>query len=156
MAAALFRHALDAQDEPLKSLTVSSAGISAYPGQPANANSIEALRKVGIDLGDHQSRPIDQPLAERALAYFGMTDSHIAMINLQLDPPPENAFLMRQFIENNEDLQIPDPFGLSLEHYEAARDSMVEAIPSLVEAVRILYEREQERNAQDREVPAEE
>ena len=156
MAAALFRHALDAQDEPLKSLKVSSAGISAYAGQSANPNSVEALRKVGINLGNHESQPLDRNKADRALAYFGMTDSHLAMMNLQIDPPPTNAFLMRQFIEGETDLQIPDPFGLSLSHYEASRDSMVEAIPSLVEAVKILYQKELEQTNQDREVKAEE
>lgn len=138
MAAALFRHALDAQDEPLRSLRVSSAGISAYAGQPASANSAKALKKVGLDLSCHQSQPITQELVDRALAFFCMTDTHLAMLHYQIDPPPKNAFLMRQFIESADGNQIPDPFGMDLRHYESCRDSMVEAIPSLVEVVRRL------------------
>ena len=138
MAAALFRHALDAQDEPLRSLTVSSAGISAYPGQAASGNSAKALQKVGIDLSGHRSRSLSQDLVDRALAFFCMTDTHLAMLHYQIDPAPQNAFLMRQFMPGTEDLQIPDPFGMDLSSYEACRDSMVEAIPSLIHAVRRL------------------
>lgn len=135
MAAALFRHALDAQDEPLRSLRVSSAGVSAFPGQPASKNSVEALKKVNIKLDHHLSQPLSQELVNNALAFFCMTDSHLAMLSYQIDPPPPNAFLMRQFLGNGADDQIPDPFGGNLSLYEACRDSMVEAIPSLIQVV---------------------
>ncbi len=140
MAAALFRHALDAQEAPLSSLKVSSAGVSAFPGQLASENSVEALKKVGIDLKDHKSQGLSQDLVDNALAFFCMTDSHLAMLNYQIDPPPPNAFLMRQFIGDGIDDQIPDPFGGNLRQYEACRDSMVEAIPSLLEIVRKLHD----------------
>lgn len=140
MAAALFRHALDAQEEPLRSLKVSSAGVSAFPGQGASENSAEALEKVGIKLENHKSQGLSQELVDNALAFFCMTDSHLAMLNYQIDPPPPNAFLMRQFIREGSDDQIPDPFGGNLPQYEACRDSMVEAVPSLIEVVKKLHE----------------
>jgi len=143
MAAALFRHALKGKDEPLGSLRTSSAGVSAYPGQAASANSIEAMRKVGIDLADHASQPLSQELVDNALAFFCMTESHLAMLSYQIDPPPENAFLMRQFVDDSSDLQIPDPYGGDLLRYEACRDSMVEAIPSLILAVEKMLELKQ-------------
>lgn len=140
MAAALFRHALNAQPEPLKSLKVSSVGVSAMPGQAVSGHSVEALKKVGIDLRGHTSNVLSQELVDNSLAFFCMTDSHLAMLNYQIDPPPPNAFLMRQFIGEGKDDQIPDPFGGSLREYEACRDSMVEAIPSIIEVVQKLYE----------------
>ena len=147
MAAALFRHALAAKEPPLSSLKVSSAGVSAYPGQRASANSVEALRKVGIDISAHQSQPITQELVDKALAFICMTDSHLAMLAYQIDPPPANAFLMRQFISDEEDNQIPDPFGMSLSAYEACRDSMVEAIPSLIKVVAQLAARQTDQGS---------
>lgn len=140
MAAALFKHALAAQEEPLKSLTVSSAGVSSYGGQAASTNSVRALKKVNIDLSNHESQGLSQELVDRTLAFFCMTDSHLAMLSYQIDPPPPNAFLMRQFISEDADSQIPDPFGMNLPDYEACRDSMVEAIPSLIEVVKKLTE----------------
>lgn len=135
MAAALFRHALDAQEEPLRSLKVSSAGVSAFPGQAVSQNSVDALKKVNINLEGHQSQPLTQELVDNALAFFCMTDSHLAMLTYQINPPPANAFMMRQFIGDGADDQIPDPFGGNLGLYEACRDSMVEAIPSLLKVV---------------------
>jgi len=138
MAAALFRHAIDAQEEPLRSLGVTSAGVSAFPGQAASINSIDALKKVNIDLESHRSQAITQEIVDDALAFFCMTDSHLAMLNYHIDPPPANAFLMRQFIGAGIDDQIPDPFGGNFLQYEACRDSMVEAVPSLIEVVKKL------------------
>ena len=47
MAAALLRHALAAQAEPLRSLQVVSAGVAAREDEPATENSIIALKKSG-------------------------------------------------------------------------------------------------------------
>ena len=49
MGAALLRHALAAEPEPLRSLPVISAGVSARAGEPMTPHSVTALRKVGID-----------------------------------------------------------------------------------------------------------
>ncbi len=150
MAEGLFRHALAAQGEPLNGLKVSSAGVSVFDRQTANPNTVMALSKVGIDLTKHRSQPITQTLLDSALAVFGMTESHLAMIALQANPPPANAFLMREFMGDDADPQIPDPFGMSLSHYEACRDNMVEAIPSLLQVVERLYSAQFSAETDDR------
>ena len=43
---------------------------------------------------------------------------------------------MRDLIDGDVDREIPDPFGGPLPAYEASRDSMVEAIPSIVQFLR--------------------
>ena len=139
MAEGLFRHALAAQSDPLESLKVSSAGVSVYDRQPPSPNSVKSMAKVGIDISDHRSQHITESMIESALVFFTMTETHLAMLSYQIDPPPANAFLMRSFIGGNADTQIPDPFGMNLREYEACRDSMVEAIPSLVKTVGRLY-----------------
>ena len=97
------------------------------------------MAKVGIDINDHHSQRITESMIESTLVFFTMTETHMAMLSYQIDPPPANASLMRSFIEGNADTQIPDPFGMNLSEYEACRDSMVEAIPSLVKTVGRLY-----------------
>lgn len=135
MAAALVRHALAAEPEPLHSLTVGSAGISALSGYPAAANADLALRKVGLSLIDHRSAPLTQEVLDRAFAVFCMTEAHRAVIQVQFERPPQRLFLMREFVQGGE-RDIPDPFGLNLAAYEASRDSMVEAIPPLLAYLR--------------------
>lgn len=132
MAAGLLRHALAAQPEPLRSLKVMSAGVSARPGEAVSENSVIALRKVGIDISNHSSRQLTQQLLDSAVAVICMTESHRAMIQLQADPAPRHLHLFREFMEEG-DKEIPDPYGGPLKIYEVCRDEMVEAIPSLIE-----------------------
>lgn len=138
MAAALFRHALAAENEPLNRLEVKSAGIAAMEGSGASPNSIEAARKVGLRLDSHKSKNLTPELVDGALAIFCMTDSHRDIVSHRFQPTPKNLHLMRGFLGEANNADIPDPFGSNFAAYEAARDSMVEAIPSLVAYVREL------------------
>ena len=133
MAAGLLQHALAAQPEPLRSVKVESAGVAARVGERVSENSVLALRKVGIDISQHTSRPLTQDMLDRAAVIICMTESHRAMIQLQADPPPKHIHLFREFMPDGADKEIPDPFGGPLNVYEISRDEMVEAIPSLVE-----------------------
>lgn len=135
MAAALIRHALAAEPEPLRSLGVESAGISALAGYPAAANADQTLRKVGLSLANHRSAPLTQEMLDRAFAVFCMTEAHRAVIEVQFERPPERLFLLREFVPTGE-RDLPDPFGMNLAAYEAARDGIVEAIPSLLAYLR--------------------
>jgi protein-tyrosine-phosphatase len=138
MAAALLQHALAAQPEPLRSIPVISAGVAARPAEPVSANSVIALKKVGIDIAQHCSQPLTQKLLDEALAVVCMTESHRAMIQVQADPAPRNLFLFREFLPDADERDIADPYGGPLKVYEAARDEMVEAIPSLLEHIKTL------------------
>lgn len=133
MAAALLQHALAAQPEPWRSLKVISAGVAARPGEPVSENSVLALKKVGLDIAAHRSQPLTQRMLDEACAVICMTESHRAMIELQAGPVPGIIVLFREFMPDLADKEIGDPYGGPLKVYEAARDEMVEAIPSLVE-----------------------
>jgi protein-tyrosine phosphatase len=137
MAEKLLQHALAAQPEPLRSLRVASAGIAASPGYPATDHSVAALRKVGLDLTKHSSQPLTQDLLDRALAVLCMTESHRAMIALHFDRVPRRLHLFREFLGDSQEPEIPDPYGGSYSEYEACRDSMVEAIPSVLAQLRV-------------------
>jgi protein-tyrosine-phosphatase len=133
MAAALLRHALAAQPEPLRSLEIISAGVGGRDGDPVSANSVAALRKVGLDISGHRSRAITEEMVRGAVAVLGMTESHRAMLQFAMTPVPRNIYLFREFMPQRGQKEIGDPFGGPLKLYEATRDEMVEAIPSLVE-----------------------
>ena len=138
MAQGLLAHALSAQPEPLRNLKVVSAGVAARTGEPISENTVTALRKVGIDIASHRAQPLTQEMLDRATAILCMTESHRAMIEVQADPVPRHLFLFREFMPGAGDREIGDPYGGPLRVYEAARDEMVEAIPSLVEHIKTL------------------
>jgi protein-tyrosine-phosphatase len=132
MAAALLRHFLAGQDEPLKSLDVISAGIAARADLPPSDYAVAAMNKVGIDLTPYVSHPLTQELLDGALAVFCMTEAHRAMIQLQFERVPRHLYLFRQFLPPPVDPEVDDPYGGPLGVYEACRDNLVEAVPSVV------------------------
>jgi protein-tyrosine-phosphatase len=139
MAAALLQHALAGQPEPLKSLKVVSAGVAARAGEPISENSVIALKKVGLDISGQRSRPLTPELLRDAALVLCMTEAHRAMIQLTHEPPPKHLYLFREFMPREAEKEIGDPYGGPLKIYEACRDEMVEAIPSLVEFIKTRF-----------------
>jgi protein-tyrosine-phosphatase len=138
MAEALLRHALAAEPEPLRSCKVVSAGVAARGGEKVSPNSVDALAKVGLRISDHRSQPLSPELAAKADLILCMTESHRAVIGLALDPVPENIYLWRELMPKGSSREIADPYGGPIAEYEACRDEMVEAIPSIIEHLRKL------------------
>ncbi len=136
MAEALFRHALQVESAPLRDFSVRSAGLAAAAGQPASANAVRALKNVGIDLSSHHSQPVTPDLVTHARAVFAMTSQHLRALQQHFPHRPSMVNLMRDFLPENISREIPDPYGMGLAEYEACRDSMVEAIPSLLAVLR--------------------
>lgn len=132
MGAALLQHALAAQQEPLRSLKVLSAGVASRTGEHASPNAVTALRKVGLDIRGHSSRPVTQELLDKALLVLCMTESHRDMIELTAQPVPEHVHLFKEFTGQSGSLEIPDPYGMHLSAYESSRDEMVDAVPSII------------------------
>lgn len=130
MAEALAAHALAAAPDPLNRLRVASAGIAAYPGDPAAGNAVRALQRTQLDLSGHRSRRLEPYLLDRALVLIGMTEAHLQAVEQAFDHPPPHLIRLRQFANDEGDL--PDPVGGSLDDYEACRDAIVEAIPGLM------------------------
>jgi len=141
MAEGLLRHALAAQPSPLKPLRVVSAGVAARTGEMVTEYSVQAMKKAGIDISGHRSQPITQELIDGALAVLCMTEAHRATIPLMFERPPKNIFLFREFLPENAEKEIADPYGGPYKLYELCRDEMVEAIPSLIEQFKKLLAR---------------
>jgi protein-tyrosine-phosphatase len=138
MAEHLFRHALLAEPEPLRSVQVRSIGTSTYPWCKASPEAVQALSKVGISLAKHRSTPLEMAEPDRAIAFFCMTDAHRQLLLLDEDVDPARVFLVREWLEDDPSPNIPDPFGGNLSDYVACRDAIVEAIPSLLHYLRSL------------------
>ena len=138
MAEGLLRHALAGQPAPLKDLRVISAGVAARNGEPVSENSVIALKKAGIDISRHRAQQVTQEMLDEALVVLGMTESHRAIVRRQAAPAPAQLHLFRDFLPSPAEKEIGDPYGGPLRVYEASRDEMVEAIPSLVEFLKKL------------------
>ena len=132
MAEVLLRAALAKEGGKLAQLHIVSAGIGAYPGDAASDNAVKALARIGLDLSSHSSCPLDQATVDRAIAIFGMAAGHVDALKSRFSNLPQVVRRLREQLPMTAGRDIPDPFGGNLGEYEACRDSVIEAIPSVV------------------------
>ncbi len=136
MAEALLRATLAKRGQGLEKLKVASFGLAAQDGQPASANSVKAMQRIGLDVSGHRSRLLTQADVDRSAVIFGMTESHLAALHSRFDVLPDFVLLLRDVLPTDVPRDIPDPFGGGYRDYEECRDSMVEAVPAMVEFLR--------------------
>jgi protein-tyrosine phosphatase len=136
MAEALLRATLVKRGQGLEKLKVASFGLAAESGLPASTNSVKAMQRIGLDVSGHQSRLLTQADVDRSIVIFGMTESHLAALHSRFDVLPDFVLLLRDVLPTDVPRDIPDPFGGGYRDYEECRDSMVEAIPAMVEFLR--------------------
>jgi protein-tyrosine-phosphatase len=136
MAEALLRATLAKRGQGLEKLKVASFGLAAQEGQPVSANSVKAMQRIGLDVSSHLSRLLTQADVDRSIVIFGMTESHLAALHSRFDVLPEFVLLLRDVLPTEVPRDIPDPFGGGYRDYEECRDSMVEAMPAMVEFLR--------------------
>ena len=99
-------------------IAISSAGTSAWEGQPASVGSIEVAASDGIDLRSHRSTRLTASAVHAADLIFVMDSLHRAAVEA-LGAPRERVHLLSEWPEPGEPgLPVSDPFGASREAYE--------------------------------------
>jgi protein-tyrosine phosphatase len=96
---------------------VQSAGTWAEPGQPATqlAQAVMAARR--LNLADHRSRPLDEPLLQAADVILVMTRHHQEALKAEFPAVAGRVYLMSQLLDQKFDIE--DPYGGSRDDYEA-------------------------------------
>lgn len=138
MAALLLRHALKGEQGPLPGIEVESAGVAAVPGSPASPHAIKAMAKVGLDLSDHRASLFSPSHVEKSDLVLGMTEQHLQAIHSFFPDAPTLLGLFKHWMEDDSS-DVPDPFGGSLNEYLYTRDSLVEAIPSILDFLKTTH-----------------
>ena len=116
-------------------LRVLSAGVSTYPGQPPSAHAVEVLAELGVDISQHQSRPLSEKVIEEADWIIAMTRSHLDSIIYLFPRAAEKVYLLREFEPGATSLDVADPIGMGLEAYRAARDIIRNGLPGLMQFI---------------------
>lgn len=97
---------------------VSSAGSSAWEGQPASEGSIQVARDSGVDLSAHRSRRISVTDLRSADLVFVMEPLHLVALEA-VGGPRERVHVLSEWPPPGEpELPVSDPFGGSIEAYE--------------------------------------
>lgn len=132
MAEVILKKAIKESGKNIEEYCISSAGISTANGMDASKNSIEALKELGIDLSNHKSRVINKNLIDKSDIILTMTKYHKEILVQAVPKCKEKVYTFKGFA-NQDESDISDPFGGSLDTY---RDTMKEIIYSVNKIVK--------------------
>ncbi|HOE00510.1 MAG TPA: low molecular weight protein arginine phosphatase [Kiritimatiellia bacterium] len=110
-----------------KGWVVQSAGVAAWPGQPAAAEAIEAMREIGCDISGHRTRAVETKMVADARYILVMTAGHQREIVARFPLAENKVFLVHGF-GVQEACDVSDPVGMPLETYRRTRDEIVQAL----------------------------
>lgn len=135
MAEGLFRRAVADIKPPI---SVSSAGIGAFDGDPPSDHSTSVMKDEGVDISAQRSAMMTDALMEEATHIFGMTRGHCEALAAYFPEHQEKIFVLREFLVGSDglDLDVSDPIGGSRDEYIMTRNLILEAMPSVVDFVR--------------------
>lgn len=106
---------------------VQSAGLAAASGSPASFESVDILKRRGIDIGGHSSQPLSAQLLDASDHIFTMTQGHRdAILRFRADLGGKVEVLRR----NGED--VVDPIGGGMGEYERCEREIEESLRAIV------------------------
>ena len=111
MAQSLLQTEIDRRGLPV---AVSSAGLAAFPGDPATDHAVTVMAETGADLGAHRARPVTPYLLDESDYVICMSESHRAAL---LPYVPAEKLVVPPG-------GVPDPFGGDEETYRRTRDAL--------------------------------
>lgn len=113
----------------LENVIVESAGTFANRGDAASEHAIGVMRKRGIDITMHHSRPVDVLDLSWYDRVICVTASHAAFIR-DMGGKEEQVVVV-----NADRGGIPDPFGGEEHAYEACADALAAAAEKIVDGI---------------------
>ena len=117
----------------LDNISISSAGLFAFPGNPPDSKMVEYLIKMGIPIKSHEARQITKEDVDWADLILVMERDHKRMIERLWPEVKGKMELLGKFVSEGQDADdIVDPFGKSSYHYRLSQSQIVLAIRSLV------------------------
>ncbi|MBH0057948.1 low molecular weight phosphotyrosine protein phosphatase [Pseudoalteromonas sp. SWXJZ94C] len=98
-----------------KSIKVSSAGLTALEGKPADAIAKQIAQPYGINMDEHKGRQLSSQLVAQNSVILVMEQRHLNDLHARYPEARGKTFLLGKWINNAE---IPDPYRQSQEAFE--------------------------------------
>ena len=108
-----------------------SAGVSAWPNQPASHHAISAMEEDGLCLVTHKSTLVSDTLLTEASLVLTMTDHHKTVLLSDHPSAKDKIYTLGEYA--GEDTDISDPYGGSLEEYRACASQIRKMLLCIVE-----------------------
>jgi len=112
-----------------KDINVSSAGIQAFEGEPANKMAIKVLENRGIDIKSHRAKQLTEEIVSQSDLIFAMTSSHEKVINDYINKSIWKTSQHPKIFN----MDIDDPYGMDYQVYEQTMIEIDEEINKIVD-----------------------
>ena len=112
-------------------LSAESAGIFAHDGSHPSPQAVETMKGIGIDISRHRSAALDASLVRNADRIVAMTGTHMAHAAALFPEAAEKITQLSRYNKDNAQRDIADPFGGSLNTYQACFGEMRPPIETL-------------------------
>ena len=110
-----------------KGYKIESAGVMASDGASASAEAIQACSEAGVDIRGHGSRYLTADMLERADFVYVMDRTHRRAV-MELSAPGSKQDLGRRLDFLNQDGDIADPIGMTLETYRSCAKQIAKSV----------------------------
>lgn len=98
-------------------LVISSAGIGALVGKPADATALELLQEQKIDASAHKARQVTEDMLAKADLVLAMEEKHLKRLYEIAPQARGKAFLLGKWIDGQ---TVPDPYRQQRPAFEHA------------------------------------
>jgi len=104
-------------------IEVGSAGIGAIDGFTPTDETIEVMKKEGVDLSAFKSRRLTEELIKAADLILVMEDKHKEHVKRVMPEARQKTYLLKEFQAGGarsypEDPNVPDPIGKPFDYYQ--------------------------------------
>ena len=106
--------------------SVASAGLAAWPGQPASPEAVLVMGQRGLSLADHRAQQVDFDQIAASRIVLTMTRAHKEAL-LRLFPAAEDKiFTLAEYTGGR--IDVADPIGGTLQEYHTCADQLTKLI----------------------------
>jgi protein-tyrosine-phosphatase len=118
----------------IEGISVDSAGLLALPGRAATPLALQAASEFGVDLSEHQAKPVSESLLAWSDLVLVMEKSHQEALSSAFSQTAESILLLRHFARHGSRRRgISDPYGLQYEAYRFSFLDIEEAVTGLAD-----------------------
>ena len=130
----LLRH--EVTNRKVSNVSVSSAGIYAFPGNPPDPVMVDHLQKQGIPVAPHESRQVSEEDITWADLILVMEQAHARDLEVRWPESKGKTESLGRYISEGRDADdIVDPYGKPPYYYRLAQSQITLALRTLIEKV---------------------
>lgn len=131
MAAAIARRLIEQGEGGAIPTVVQSAGVSAWGGQPATPEAVQAAGRLGAAIGPHRATPLSREMIAGADVIYAMTRDHAAGVI-----ESEHGAEGRVEVLDPGGADVPDPIGGPAALYDQTAERLERLIRARLGALR--------------------